>query len=130
MNDASRHCNTLELHYEMLNFAYNYCDTYNELCANCNMKMRKYEIEDYKWEIVRQLADIAKVIPAMNHIDQHLATAACNNAYKPCIQAAVTMGKKLLNKYYSYTYHSELYCIAMSKCLTTLFIMLIQFHNW
>lgn len=56
---------------------------------------------------------LAKVIPAMNHIDQHLATAACNNAYKPCIQATVTMGKKLLNKYYSYTYHSELYWIAM-----------------
>ena len=56
---------------------------------------------------------LAKVIPAMNHIDQHLATAACNNAYKPCIQAAVVMGKKLLNKYYSYTYHSELYWIAM-----------------
>ncbi len=56
---------------------------------------------------------LAKVIPAMNHIDQHLTTAACNNAYKPCIQAAITMGKKLLNKYYSYTYHSELYWIAM-----------------
>jgi len=55
----------------------------------------------------------AKVIPAMNHIDQHLATATHNNAYKPCIQATVTMGKKLLNKYYSYTDHSELYRIAM-----------------
>ena len=47
--------------YEMLNFTYNYRDTYNKLCANRNMKMRKYEIEDYKWEIVRQLADILKV---------------------------------------------------------------------
>jgi len=56
---------------------------------------------------------LAKVIPAMNHIDQHLATAARNNAYKPCIQAAIAMGKKLLNKYYSYTDHSELYWIAM-----------------
>ena len=56
---------------------------------------------------------LAKVIPAMNHIDQHLATAARNNAYKPCIQPAVAMGKKLLNKYYSYTDHSELYRIAM-----------------
>src|SRR6266496_5072517 len=38
---------------------------------------------------------LAKVIPAMNHIDQHLTTAVCNNAYKPCIQAAIAMGKKL-----------------------------------
>ena len=58
---------------------------------------------------------LAKVIPAMDHIDQHLATAARNKAYKLCIQAAVAMGKKLLNKYYSYTDHSELYRIAMGK---------------
>jgi hypothetical protein len=51
----------------------------------------------------------------MDHIDQHLATAAANNTYKPCIQAAVAMGKKLLNKYYSYTDHSELYRIAMGE---------------
>jgi hypothetical protein len=127
-------------------------DAYNELCANRDMKMRKFEIEDKEWEIVRQLADIlkvnyfsshfrddsyncvafqrchslfsratpylAKVIPAMDHIDQHLATAARNNAYKPCIQAAVAMGKKLLNKYYSYTDHSELYRIAMGESIS------------
>ena len=51
----------------------------------------------------------------MDHIDQHLATAAHDDTYKLCIQAAVAMGKKLLNKYYSYTNHSELYRIAMSK---------------
>jgi histidinol phosphatase-like PHP family hydrolase len=53
----------------------------------------------------------------MDHIDQHLATAACNHTYK-CIQAAVAMGKKLLNKYYSYTDHSKLYRIAMSEFLS------------
>ena len=47
--------------YEMLDFAYTYREAYNELCANREMKMRKYEIEDNKWEIVRQLADILKV---------------------------------------------------------------------
>jgi hypothetical protein len=51
----------------------------------------------------------------MDHIDQHPATAVANNTYKPCIQAAVAMGKKLLNKYYSYTDHSELYRIAMGE---------------
>ncbi len=53
----------------------------------------------------------------MDHIDRHLASAARDDSYKPCIQAAVAMGKKLLNKYYSYTDHSELYRIAMSKIL-------------
>lgn len=47
--------------YEMLNFAYTYRDAYNELCANRDMKMRKYEVEDSEWEIVKQLADILKV---------------------------------------------------------------------
>jgi hypothetical protein len=50
--------------YEMLNFAYIYRDAYNELCANHDMKMRKYEVEDREWEIVKQLADILKV----NHV--------------------------------------------------------------
>jgi len=47
--------------YEMLNFAYTYRDAYNELSSNCDMKMRKYEIEDHEWEIVKQLAEVLKV---------------------------------------------------------------------
>jgi len=47
--------------YEMLNFAYTYRDAYNELSSNHDMKMRKYEIEDHKWEIVKQLAEVLKV---------------------------------------------------------------------
>ncbi len=47
--------------YEMLNFAYTYRNAYNELCANRDMKMRKYEVEDSEWEIVKQLANILKV---------------------------------------------------------------------
>jgi hypothetical protein len=34
----------------------------------------------------------------MDHIDRHLASAARDNRYKPCIQAAVAIGKKLLNR--------------------------------
>jgi len=47
--------------YEMLHFAYTYQDAYNELTSNREMKMRKYEIEDQEWEIVKQLADVLKV---------------------------------------------------------------------
>jgi len=47
--------------YEMLSFAYTYRDAYNELTSNRDMKMRKYEIEDDDWEIVKQLADVLKV---------------------------------------------------------------------
>jgi hypothetical protein len=45
----------------MLNFAYNYRNAYNELTGNRDMKMRKYEMEDSDWEIVKQLADVLKV---------------------------------------------------------------------
>jgi hypothetical protein len=57
--------------YEMLNFAYTYHDAYNELCANREMKMRKFEIEDNEWEIVRQLADILKVNYFSPHFRDH-----------------------------------------------------------
>ena len=49
----------------------------------------------------------------MDHIDRHLATATTNDSYKSSIKAALIIGKKLLNKYYSYTDHSEMYRIAM-----------------
>jgi hypothetical protein len=68
----------------------------------------------------------------MDHIDQHLATTARNNTYAPCIQAAVAMGKKLLNKYYSYTDHSELYRIAMGewtpRILSTFHSLFVVLH--
>jgi len=69
------------------------------------------------------------MIPAIDHINQHLATAACNNAYKLCIQAAVVMDKKLLNKYCSYTDHSELYHIAIGE-LTSLNAWLLLTNNF
>jgi hypothetical protein len=56
-----------------------------------------------------------KVIPAMDRIDETLATAALNDKYVPAVQAAVTLGKNLLNKYYNLTDSSELYRIAMSR---------------
>ena len=57
--------------------------------------------------------NLAKVIPAMDIIDKHLATAASDQKYECSIQAALTVGKDLLNKYYNITDQSEIYCIAM-----------------
>ena len=53
----------------------------------------------------------------MDMIDKHLATATLNNKYEPSIQAALAVGKNLLNKYYNMTDHSKLYCIAMSMSI-------------
>jgi hypothetical protein len=55
------------------------------------------------------------VIPAMDHIDAHLATASQSSKYSPAIRASLALGKAHLNKYYNMTDHSEVYRIAMSK---------------
>jgi len=57
--------------------------------------------------------NISKVIPAMDYIDDHLASGSLNPKYLPSIQASMLIGKKLLNKYYNMTDHSEVYRIAM-----------------
>jgi hypothetical protein len=44
--------------------------------------------------------NIAFVIPAMNHLNEHLALAAASHKYNPAIRAAIAIEKKTLNKYY------------------------------
>ena len=55
----------------------------------------------------------------MDYIDKHLATGSVNERYLPSIRAAMAIGKKLLNKYYTLTDHAEVYRIAMG----TLFLI-------
>jgi hypothetical protein len=63
------------------------------------------------------------VIPAMDHIDSVLATNAIDKRYCLAIQAALTIGKKTLNHYYSKTDLSNVYRIAMGN------VRVIYFHN-
>ena len=61
--------------------------------------------------------NIATIIPAMDCIDEVLATNALDARYSLSIQAALTLGKKTLNRYYSKTDLSEVYRIAMGMYL-------------
>ncbi len=61
--------------------------------------------------------NLATVIPAMDHIDAHLAMASQDLKYLPAIRASLALGKSHLNKYYNMTDHLEVYQIAMSKLL-------------
>ena len=61
----------------------------------------------------RRTPSISTVIPAMDHIDAHLATAAQSAVYSPSIRAALAIGKETLNRYYNKTDYSEVYRIAM-----------------
>jgi hypothetical protein len=58
----------------------------------------------------------------MDHIDEHLATAATEDNYPLAIKAALAIGKKTLNRYYDKTDHSEVFRIAMGKKFLAVFI--------
>ena len=47
--------------YEMLNFAYIYREAYNQVTSNRNMNMRKYELSNKEWKVVKDLSDVLKV---------------------------------------------------------------------
>jgi hypothetical protein len=59
------------------------------------------------------MPNIATVIPAMDHIDKHLATAALDPKYPLAVKAALAIGKRTLNRYYNKTDYSEVFRIAM-----------------
>jgi len=63
----------------------------------------------------RDTPSISTVIPAMDHIDEYLATASQDPSYSEAIRAALALGKRTLNRYYDKTDHSEVYRIAMGK---------------
>ena len=51
----------------------------------------------------------------MDLIDKVLTTSSTSpSKYSLAIRAALTIGKKTLNKYYNKTGESEVYCITMS----------------
>ena len=58
--------------------------------------------------------NIITVIPAMDCINEVLATGAVDSHYSVSIQAALAMVKKTLNHYYSKTDYSKVYRITMS----------------
>ena len=51
----------------------------------------------------------------MDKMHAELTTATNNLDYSPALQAALTLGKNLLDKYYSLSDDSEVYRIAMGK---------------
>jgi hypothetical protein len=59
--------------------------------------------------------NLAVVIPAMDHINNILATSSDKHQYSPSIRAALVISKNTINKYYSKTDHSETYHIAMGS---------------
>jgi hypothetical protein len=68
----------------------------------------------------------------MDHIDEHLATAATgtNRVYPLAIKAALAIGKRTLNRYYNQTDHSNIFRIAMGTYfINMLFIFLYMIRS-
>ncbi|KAI0738731.1 hypothetical protein BC629DRAFT_1300177, partial [Irpex lacteus] len=57
--------------------------------------------------------NLAKVIPAMDTIDEKLTTGIVNSLLDPSICIALSLGKKTLERYYSKTNETEAYRICI-----------------
>jgi len=70
--------------------------------------------------------NIATVIPAMDRIDEVLTASAVDAQFSNPVKAALLMGKRTLNRYYSKTNLSEVYRIAMGVLPSNLLFALIS----
>ena len=86
--------------------------------------MARQIFKDATLLFLRDNPNIATVIPAMDHLDEHLANAALNVNYPTSIKAAIAIGKKTLNRYYDKTDHSEVFRIAMGQIILLLLLRL------
>jgi hypothetical protein len=67
----------------------------------------------------RATPNLATVIPAMDHIDERLATGALNKDLNVAIRVSLSLAKKALNRYYEKTDQSFLYRTTMSESRST-----------
>lgn len=79
-------------------------------------------LTDYGFQILKDATTffssnapiISAVIPAMDAIDEAFATGIIDNQLlSEPIRHALSIGKKTLNKYYTLTDDSDIYCMAM-----------------
>lgn len=72
------------------------------------------------------MPNVAAVIPAMDYINKVLtASSGISSNYSLAIRAALTLGKRTLDKYCNKTEESKVYRIAMGMSLSSTYIILI-----
>ncbi|KAF9038033.1 ribonuclease H-like domain-containing protein, partial [Panaeolus papilionaceus] len=126
--------------YDMLKFVLDHKRAYQSFTADAKNGLRDYELQDSKWDVLKELCAILKilkhatlffsrstpslayVIPVMDHMNDQFTETANNKNLSPAIRTAVGLAKRTLNRYYSRTDDSETYRIAMSKFLIVLFL--------
>ncbi|KAF6747410.1 hypothetical protein DFP72DRAFT_821764, partial [Ephemerocybe angulata] len=119
--------------YDMVLFAWIYRKAIDRITELRELDLRKYEISEEEWEIVKELRDslkifktvtlqfssdtvsLADVIPAMDDMHRDLKASIANEELSQPIRSALSLGVDLLNKYYSLTDESEVYRIAIGE---------------
>ncbi|KAI1788193.1 hypothetical protein LXA43DRAFT_895012 [Ganoderma leucocontextum] len=116
----------------MLDFAVKYRQVIDRMTMVPANGLRAYELLDQAWSVLRQLQyvlkvfksgtlyfsrgdtlNLARVIPAMDHVEETLTDASQGDDYDNAIRVACNLAKKTLDKYYSLTDESATYQIAM-----------------
>jgi len=59
--------------------------------------------------------NVSTVIPAMDLVDEYLATSADSPSFMPSVLSALAIGKQTLNRYYNKTDYLDIYRIAMGE---------------
>ena len=116
----------------MMRFVLTYRKAVDQVTADKDLKLRKYELDDNDWVIVGDLvsilekykkvtlffsqdgASVMAMIPAMDKLDNYL-NPATKKPYHPAIQAVMKLACNKLNQYYSMTDLSSAYRIAMGN---------------
>ncbi|KIM61406.1 hypothetical protein SCLCIDRAFT_122086, partial [Scleroderma citrinum Foug A] len=128
--DVLTHWNSM---FDLANFVCEYEMAIESITDKTKLKVTDLALDAHEWALLRQLWDVLKilkdatlyfscstpnlamVIPAMDHIHQELSKYSHDKKYVRSIHAGVSLAKETLNRYYSCTDESEVYCIAMGK---------------
>ncbi|KAJ7200180.1 hypothetical protein GGX14DRAFT_372566, partial [Mycena pura] len=130
--------------FDMINVILQYRRPVKLFTAAAANGLRAYELSGDEWTTLEDLRDalkhatlyfsrasatLASVVPTMDKIDALLATAAelVERPLSTAIKVALLQGKHTLNRYYSKTFESRVYRIAMrtfplSTCNTLSFL--------
>ena len=97
---AEQLCDTLKVHVDAVQ-------------TGTNLRCFGQIFKDATLFFSRSTPNLATVILAIDHIDKMLTSQSINPKFEPSIRAALGLAKMTLNRYYSVTDHSDVYCIAM-----------------
>ncbi|KAK6974468.1 hypothetical protein R3P38DRAFT_2554216, partial [Favolaschia claudopus] len=122
--------------FDMINTALDYKKAIRDFTFDDSNGLSNYNLSSLEWTILEDLRDflqdatrffsrnsatLATVIPAMDKIDSMLATAVVkksageSKSFSTPIKLALLSAKKTLNRYYSKSYYSRIYRIALSS---------------